>query len=88
MAFLQNMGTEQKNGQSAVHLHADQNTPLPAGASPIPAGTVFDMWVAANGGYIVALEASGLVASGSTIDSIQLELTNVNDPALKVEPPA
>jgi hypothetical protein len=88
IAFLQNMGTEQKNGQNAVHLHADQNTPLPAGSSPIPAGTLFDMWVAADGGYLVALEASGLAATGSTTDSIQIELTNVNDPALKVEAPA
>jgi hypothetical protein len=83
--LLQNMGTEQKNGQSATHLHADQNTPLPAGASPIPAGTVFDIWIATDGGYLVAIEATGV---SSTLTSLQIELTNVNDPTLKVEPPA
>jgi len=84
-SLLQNMGTEQKNGQSATHLHADQNTPLPAGSSPIPAGTVFDVWIATDGGYLVAIEASGI---SSTLSSLQIELTNVNDPSLKVEPPA
>lgn len=88
LAYLQNMGTEQKNGQNAVHLHADQNTPLPAGSSPIPAGTLFDMWVAADGGYLVALEATGLLSTDATVGSIQIELTNVNDPTLKVEAPA
>jgi len=84
-SLLQNMGTEQKNGQSATHLHADQNTPLPAGSSPIPAGTVFDVWIATDGGYLMAIEASGI---SSTLSSLQIELTNVNDPSLKVEPPA
>ena len=88
LAYLQNMGTEQKNGQNAVHLHADQNTPLPAGSSPIPAGTLFDMWVAADGGYLVALEATGLLSTDATVGSIQIELTNVNDPTLKIEAPA
>lgn len=86
LGFLENKGTEQKNGVSAVHLHADQNTQLPAGASPIPAGTVFDLWVAADGGYIVALEATN--TDPGDAGTVQIEVTNVNDPSLSVTPPA
>jgi len=85
--YLQNVGTEQKNSVNATHLHADQNTTVPAGASPIPVGSVFDVWVAVDGGYLVALEATGLGA-GQAVESIQLEVTNVNDPTLSVSPPA
>lgn len=88
VGYLQNQGTENKNGINSVHLHADSTTPLPAGASPIPAGAVFDMWVAVDGGYLVGLEGSGLDKTGATSSSISIELTNVNDPSLKVEPPA
>jgi hypothetical protein len=86
--YLQGAGTEQKNGVNCTHLHADSTTPVPAGASPIPAGTVFDVWVAVDGGYLVALEGSGLGNTGSNADTIQLEVTNVNDPSLTVTPPA
>ncbi|HLX36026.1 MAG TPA: hypothetical protein VKR30_12390 [Candidatus Limnocylindrales bacterium] len=89
LSYLQNQGTEQKNGVSAVHLHADSNTTLPAGATPLPAGTVFDLWVATDGGYMVALEGSGLAAAGNgDIDTIQLEVTNINDSSLTITPPA
>jgi len=88
LAYLQNMGTETKNGINAVHFHADQNTPLPAGASPIPAGAVFDMWVATDGRYIVALEATGLDAAGVATSSVKIEVSNVNDSSLTVTPPA
>jgi hypothetical protein len=88
IGFLQNVGTEQKNGVSATHYHADQNTQLPLGASPIPAGTVFDMWVANDGGYVVALEATGVESAATNAGTVQIELTNVNDPSLTVTPPA
>jgi hypothetical protein len=88
VGYLQNQGTETHNGINSVHLHADSTTPLPAGATPIPAGTVFDMWVAADGGYLVGLEGKGLAATGSETDSVSIELSNVNDPSLTVTPPA
>jgi hypothetical protein len=79
------VGVETKNGVQATHIHADSSTQLPAGASPIPAGSVFDLWVAVDGGYLVALEATGVSASGG---DVKLELTNINDPTLSVTPPA
>jgi hypothetical protein len=87
LAYLQNLGTEQKNGVSATHLHADQNTPLPPGASPIPAGAVADLWISVDGGYLVALEASGMGGT-SGLDTITLEVTNINDPTLSISPPS
>jgi hypothetical protein len=87
LAFLENKGVEQKNGVSAVHMHADQNTPVPAGQSPVPAGAVIDIWIATEGNYLVALEASGM-DTGSTVQSIQLEVTNINDPSLAITAPS
>jgi hypothetical protein len=84
---MQNMGTEQKNGINAVHLHADEHTVLPAGSSPIPAGATADFWIAVDGGYLVALEAVGFSSATATGD-VSIELTNVDDPALIIQPPS
>ena len=80
------VGVEPKNGVSCTHLHADSTTPLPAGASPIPAGGAFDLWIATGGGFLVALEVTGMAAAG--IGDIKLEVTNINDSSLSVSAPA
>jgi hypothetical protein len=87
LGAMQNKGTEQKNGVNATHLHADDTTPVPAGASPIPAGAVADLWVAVDGGYLVALEATGFGGTTAKTD-ISMEVTNINDPTLSVAPPS
>lgn len=86
LGVLRNVGSETKNGVNATHLHADDTTTLPAGSSPIPAGATADLWIASDGGYLVALEAVGFSASGS--QDVSIEVTNINDPSLKVEAPA
>jgi hypothetical protein len=83
---LENKGAESKNGVQAIHLHADQNTQLPAGASPIPAGATIDLWVAVDGQYLVALETVGFGAVSGT--DLTIEVTNINDPSLTVTPPS
>lgn len=85
---LENKGVESKNGVQAVHLHGDQNTQLPAGASPIPAGATIDLWVAADGGYLVALEVVGMPSDSAGLSNFSIEVTNINDPSLTVSPPA
>jgi hypothetical protein len=80
------VGVENKNGVNATHIHADGSTQLPAGASPLPVGATGDLWVAVDGGYLVALETTGMAASGQK--DVKIEVTNVNDPSLSVTPPA
>jgi len=75
------LGTEQKNGVSTHHYRIDGGS-LSAFAS-IPPGATIDVWVA-DDGYLVALETKGFTGS----DDLQIELTNINDPANKVTQPS
>jgi hypothetical protein len=88
LAAFQNKGVEQKNGVSALHLHADHSTQVPAGESPLPEGGTADVWVATDGNYVVAIEAAGLSTDSSSLSSFQMEVTNINDSSLTVTPPA
>jgi hypothetical protein len=85
LPVLQNEGLETKNGVQALHLHIDSSTPLPAGASPLPAGAVGDVWVSPDG-YLVALEATDLEGSGTS--TYMYEVSHINDPSLSVSPPS
>jgi hypothetical protein len=87
LQYLTQVGTETKNGVSAVHFHGDQNTHGPNGAT-IPPGGMIDVWVSTSGDYLVALEATGMNPSSSTSGSFSIEITNINDPANAVNPPA
>ena len=87
--YLTAVGSESKNGVQATHYHVDDQTPLPPGSETIPPGAIGDVWVSEDG-YLVALEFSGAntdVAGQGKIDSMKIEVTHVNDPALTVEQP-
>jgi hypothetical protein len=87
--YLTPVGTETKNGVQATHYHVDDQTPLPPGSESIPPGVNGDIWVSEEG-YLVALEMSGIntdVTGQGTIDSMKIEVTNINDTGLTVEPP-
>ena len=75
-------GTESKNGVQARHLRIDPGT-LPAFASVFPAGASVDIWVA-EAGYVVGWEMAGFDSG----QDVSIQVTNVNDPANKVEKPA
>jgi hypothetical protein len=76
-----NVGVEQKNGSSAHHYHIDATT-IVGGFTGLPAGAVIDTWIA-DAGYLVAFEATGVTGG-----DIKIEVTNVNDPANKVDRPS
>ncbi len=76
------MGTEQKNGVDAHHFRVDANTPG-ANLASFPPDAAVDIWMA-NDGYLVALETKGFAGD----KDVQIEVTNVNDPANKVEEPS
>lgn len=82
------VGTETKNGQQATHYHIDDQTPVPAGGATVPPGMVADFWIT-DDGLLVAFEASGLGPStGSQFDTLNVQITDINDPTLTVEEPA
>ncbi len=81
-------GTETKNGQQATKYHIDSTLPVPAGGPTIPPGMAIDYWVT-DDGLLVALEASGVgSASNGQFDTLDVQMTHVNDPALTVEQPS
>jgi len=86
LSALQTIGVETKNGVQAIHLRADHSTAVPAGQPTLPPGGTLDLWVSADGNYLVALELNGLISS-SGITSVKLEVTNINDPSLSVSAP-
>jgi hypothetical protein len=86
LGLLTQVGSESKNGVDTIHFHGDQNTPGINGET-IPPGGMVDVWVAASGDYLVALEATGL-KSGTSSGNFSIEMTNINDPANSVSPPA
>jgi hypothetical protein len=73
-------GAEQKNGQDTHHYHIDSTTAA-NGFNGIPAGGSVDAWIA-DEGYLVSLIATGF---GQDLD---IEVTNIDDPANKVEKPS
>ncbi len=86
LQYLTPVGSEQKNGVEALRFHGDSNTVGPNGAT-IPPGGTLDIWVASDGGYLVAFEGHAISGSGATKGDISIEITNINDPANVVSPP-
>lgn len=76
-----NLGTEDKNGVRAVHIKIDPTTIVGIGAQ-MPAGSSIDVWIA-EAGYVVSWEMSGFKDG----QDMAIQVTNVNDPANKVERP-
>lgn len=72
-------GTEQKNGVNAHHFVIDSSTSAVTG---LPAGASINLWIA-DEGYLVAWESSGTGGG-----DISIQVTNVDDPANKVERPS
>ena len=76
-----NKGTESKNGVNATHYRIDSTT-LASGFTGLPAGATIDSWVS-DEGFLVGLETTGFPSGDMSI-----QVTNVDDPANKVERPA
>jgi hypothetical protein len=76
------IGDEQKNGVSATHYKIDSTT-LVGGFAGVPPGAEINLWIA-DEGYLVAWESTGFAGTGS----FSIQVTNVDDPANKVERPS
>jgi len=77
-----NLGVEEKNGVQAHHVRID-STSFVGAAAAMPPGAAIDIWVA-DAGYLVAWEMTGFPEDAN----FAIEVTNVNDPANKVERPS
>ncbi len=75
------IGTEDKNGVSTTHYRIDTST-LIGGIAGVPDGAAIDLWIAESG-ILVAFETTGFDDEGD----FSIQVTNIDDPANKVEPP-
>ena len=76
-----NKGTEQKNGVSTTHYRIDGTT-LANGFSGLPAGATIDSWIS-DAGAVIALETAGWPSG-----DLSIQVTNIDDPANKVDRPS
>ena len=76
-----NKGTETKNGINATHYRIDSTT-AGAGFSGLPSGAAIDTWIS-DEGFLVGLEASGFPGGDMSI-----QVSDVDDPANKVDRPS
>jgi hypothetical protein len=85
--YLTPTGTETKNGVQATHYHVDDQTPLPPGGRHPPGvnGDIWDPRRLPRRPRDVGINTD--VTGQGTIDSMKIEVTNINDAALAVEPP-
>ncbi|MBA3779611.1 MAG: LppX_LprAFG lipoprotein, partial [Chloroflexi bacterium] len=83
---MEEVGTETKNGVSAVHLQADEATrDALAEQFGAEADFPFDAWVAEDGDYLVSLEMGN---PGSEDEfGISINISDVDDPGNVVERP-
>ncbi len=75
------VGKEDKNGVSATHYRIDGST-VAGGFTGLPAGATIDMWIA-DSGILVAWESTGFAGQ----QNVSIQVTNIDDPANKVEAP-
>jgi len=89
---LERVGDETKNGVTAVHCRADATTAADLGEAlggAKGATWSMDLWVARDGGYLVGLLQKGATGSGSDKQEylLQIDVSDVNSPANRVEAP-
>ena len=75
------VGSEERNGVDTTHYRIDGST-FGAMMPQLPPGASIDIWIAKDGGYIVAMEVIGEGGKG-----FQIDVSGINDPENVVERP-
>jgi hypothetical protein len=83
LAYADNLGEENKNGQPTTHYKVDVSKLPNFAALGMPATATIEMWVA-DDGYLVSFIATDFGQAGS---NLAIDITNVNDPANVVAHP-
>lgn len=86
-AAVHQISTERRNGIATVRYRAESGDPEAAEAGLT--GGRADMWLAADGGYLVALAIDGTwdVDGVPTPILLRIDISRINDPANVVRPP-
>lgn len=86
-AAIHRISTERRNGVPTLRYRAESGDPEAAEAGLT--GGRADLWLAAEGGYLVALAIDGTwdVDGVPTPILLKIEVSGINDPANRVRPP-
>ncbi|HEX5239583.1 MAG TPA: hypothetical protein VFW20_01175 [Candidatus Limnocylindrales bacterium] len=85
------VGTETKNGVNCQHFQGGASIGTFFDAlSGVQGSWQSDVWIAVDGGYLVSsnVQAQGATATSAGNFSIDVEITNVNDPSNVLTPPS
>jgi hypothetical protein len=84
---LQPVGDEDKNGVATTHYRLDST--VPGFADSLGEDGEADIWIAADGGYLVSMVMSGVtdVDGVSTAIEMSFDVSRINDPSIDVQPP-
>jgi len=86
---LKKVGDEEKNGVQTTHYQSTNDMGM-AGSFGLPDGKwVLDVWIAKDGGYVVATQATAEAKEGADTGSftMSVDITGANDPSFKIEVP-
>jgi len=83
------VGSETKNNVVTDHYQASASALAEYGSMLSVTGATWtaDVWIAQNGGYPVSMSILAKASDNSIVYEIQLDITNINDPANKVTAP-
>jgi len=86
-ASLDVMGTEDHNGETALHYHLDAEDAAALPAEGFPADGSFDAWIATDGGYLLGKAYEATNPETGQPANVAIEVTRVNDPSIVIEAP-
>ena len=85
--YFSDEGTEERNGVQARHLHADASTVPAVAAGGFPEDGTIDVWVAVDGGYLVAMHFRGTDTDSGELSEVRIEVSRVNDNSISIVAP-
>jgi hypothetical protein len=87
---LKPVGDETKNGVPTTHYQSTQDVGGLAGTFGLPDGKwTMDVWIAKEGGYPVAMQATATAKEGADTGkfTMTVDITSMDDPSYKIEAP-
>jgi hypothetical protein len=82
------VGEEQKNGVATTHYRLDSS--VPGFADSLGSDGEADIWIAADGGYLVSMSMSGVTeVDGEQVELVMsFDVSRINDPTIDIQPPS
>lgn len=84
---FQVLGTEEHNFVQTTHYHLDASQVAGPASAGLPDDGLMDLWVATDGGYLVGMQYQGTDPDSGEKVQVSIEVSGINDPSTRIEPP-